>query len=155
MPTRRVSHTPPHESIILPPPNQSSTLILPTIVEGAEHPAFGDIPEVHLYQPINTSTEAESSHNTATSSQATIGAPCQPLPQVPSPIHTLPGGEETNHVQINDWNDEAEEEAVAVEEEELARVQKEIEKLRQEQESILRSRLQCNAPKTRRQNINR
>jgi hypothetical protein len=42
----------------------------------------------------------------------------------------LPGGEEPNHVQINDWNDEAEEEAVVVEEEELARVQQEIERLR-------------------------
>jgi hypothetical protein len=111
MPTRRVSHTPPQESIIPPPPNQSSTQILPTIIEGAEHPTFGDILEVHLHQPINTSTEAESSHNTATSSQATTGAPRQPLPQAPSPMHTMPVNEEPDHVQIDKWDDEAEEEA--------------------------------------------
>jgi hypothetical protein len=112
--------TPPQESIIPPPPNQSTTQILPTIIEGVEHLTFEDIPEMRLHQPINTSTEMEPSHSTATSSQATIGAPHQPPPRAPSPIH------------------EAEEDEAAVEEEELARVQQEIERLQQEQESILR-----------------
>jgi hypothetical protein len=64
MPPRRLSNrlhsvdTPPQESIIPPPPNQSTTQNLPTVIEGAEHPAFKDIPEMHLYQPINISTEA-------------------------------------------------------------------------------------------------
>jgi hypothetical protein len=40
--------------------------------------------------------------------------------------------EEPDHVQIDDWDDEAEEEAVIVEEEELARVQQELEWLHQE-----------------------
>jgi hypothetical protein len=40
-------------------------------------------------------------------------------------------------VQINDWDEEAEEGAAA-EEEELARVQQEIERLRHEQDSIVR-----------------
>jgi hypothetical protein len=40
---------------------------------------------------------------------------------------------ELNHVQISNWDKEAEEEEAAAEEEELARVQQEIERLRQEQ----------------------
>jgi hypothetical protein len=76
-----------------------------------------------LHQPINTSTEAEPSHTIATSSQANEGAPCQPLPQE----------EEPDHVQIDDWEDKAKEEAAVVEEEEQARVQLEIKRLRQEQ----------------------
>jgi hypothetical protein len=60
-----------------------------------EYPTFEDIPEMHLHQPINTSTEAEPSHDIATSSQAARGAPCQPLPQE----------EEPDHVQIDDWDD--------------------------------------------------
>jgi hypothetical protein len=84
---------------------------------------------MRLHQPINTSIEVEPSHNTATSSQATTGAPRQPLPQAPSPMHTMLVNEEPDHVQIDKWDDEAEEEAEAVEEEELARVQQEIERL--------------------------
>jgi hypothetical protein len=93
MPPRRVSNRlhshdpPPQESIIPPPPNQSSTQILPTIAEGAEYPIFEDIPEMRLHQPINTSTEVEPSHSTATSSQATEGAPRQPLPWEGDPDH--------------------------------------------------------------------
>jgi hypothetical protein len=127
MPPRRVSHrlhldeTPPQEYIIPPPPNQSSTQILPTIIEGAEHPAFGDIPEVHLHLPINTSTTiAEPSHNTATSSQAIARALRLPLSWAPSLIHMLPGDVEPDHVQIDDWDNEVEEEVVVAEEEELA-----------------------------------
>jgi hypothetical protein len=39
------------------------------------------------------------------------------------PTHTFPGDAELDHVQVNDWDEEAEEEAATVEEEELARVQ--------------------------------
>jgi hypothetical protein len=113
MPPRRVSnrlhpHNPPlQESIIPPPPNQPPAQILLAIVEGAEYPAFEDIPEMRLHQPINTSTEAEPSHSIATSSQATEGAPRQPLPWE----------EELDHVQIDDWDDEAKEEETTAEEE--------------------------------------
>jgi hypothetical protein len=47
----------------------------PTVVKDTEYPAFEDIPEMRLHQPINTSTEAEPSHSIATSSQAIKGAP--------------------------------------------------------------------------------
>jgi hypothetical protein len=77
---------------------------------------------MRLHQPINTSTEAEPNHNITTSTQAAEGDPHQSLLWV----------EEPDHVQIDDWDDEAEEEAVIVEEEELARVQQELEWLHQE-----------------------
>jgi hypothetical protein len=120
MPPTRVSNClhpqdpPPQESIIPPPPNEPPTQILPAIAEGAEYPEFEDIPEMRLHQPINISTKAEPSHS----------------------ITPLPVGV-PDHDQIDDWDDEAEEEAAAAKEEELARVQQEIERLRQEQESIL------------------
>jgi hypothetical protein len=69
---------------------------------------------------MNTSAEAEPSHNIATSSQATERDLRQPPPHE----------EELDHVQIGDWDEEAEEEEVATEEGELARVQQEIERLR-------------------------
>jgi hypothetical protein len=65
MPPRRVSNhlhpvdTPLQESIIPPPPNQSTTQILPTIIEHAQHQTFEDIREMNLHQPINASTEAK------------------------------------------------------------------------------------------------
>jgi hypothetical protein len=82
---------------------------------------------MRLHQPINTSTEAEPSHNITTSSQATEGAPHQPLPRE----------EEPDHVQIDDRENEDEKEASATEEEELARVQQDIERLWKEHESIM------------------
>jgi vacuolar-type H+-ATPase subunit E/Vma4 len=54
---------------------------------------------------------------------------------------------------IDDWDDEAEEEATAAEEEELARVQQEIERIQQEQESILRRQVAMQRAEARRQNI--
>jgi hypothetical protein len=83
---------------------------------------------MRLHQPMNTSAEVEPSHNITTSSQATERDLHQPSPQE----------EELDHIQIGDWDEEAEEEEAAAEEKELARVQQEIEKLRQEQETILR-----------------
>jgi hypothetical protein len=68
----------------------------------------------------------------------------------------LVGTDEPDHVQIDDWDDEAEkEEAASKEEEDLARVQQEIERFRQEEESILRRQATMQRVKTRRQNINR
>jgi hypothetical protein len=60
-----------------------------------------------------------------------------------------------HHIQINDLDEEAEEEAAATEQEELARVQQEIERLRQEQESIVRRKVAMQCAEARRQNINR
>jgi hypothetical protein len=77
---------------------------------------------MHLHQLINTSTKAEPSHSISTSSQAIERDPRQPPPRE----------EERDHVQIDDWDNEPEEEAVVAEEEELAKVQQEIERLRQE-----------------------
>jgi hypothetical protein len=111
---------------------------------------------VHHHQSLNTSTTgAESSHDTATSSQATTGAPRQSLPQALSPIHTLLGDAECDHVQINDWDEESKEEVAAVEEEELARVQQESERLRQEEESILRRQAAMQGARAHKQNITR
>jgi hypothetical protein len=94
---------------------------------------------------MNTSIEAEPSHNIATSSQATE----QDLRQSP------PQAEELDHVQISNWDEEAEEEEAAAEEEELARVQQEIERLRQEQETVLRRQAAMQPAGAHRQNISR
>jgi hypothetical protein len=116
------NEAPPQESIFPPPPNQPSTQTLPTIVEGVGHPTFEHIPETHLHQSITTCTTAiESSHGAATSIQAIAGASHQSLPRAPSPTHTLPGDVDLDHIQIDDWDEEAKEEAAA-EEAELARV---------------------------------
>jgi hypothetical protein len=72
-----------------------------------------------------------------------------------SPTQTLPGDVNLDHIQINDSDEEAKEEADAGEEEELTRVQQEIERLRQEQESILRRKVAIQCAEARRQNINR
>jgi hypothetical protein len=126
MPPRRASShlhqqdPPQQESIIPPAHNQPSTQILSAIADGTDCPEFEDVPKMRLHQPMNTSAEAEPSHNIATSSQATERDLRQPPPQE----------EELDHVQIGDWDEEAEEEEVATEEEELARVQQEIERLR-------------------------
>jgi hypothetical protein len=135
------NETPLQESIIPPPPSQSSTYTLPAIIEGAEHLAFRDIPEQHLHQPINTSTIA--------------GAPLQSFPWAPLPIHMPPGDEEPEHVQINDLDNEAKEEEEEADEEELARVHHVIERLQQEQESILRRQDTMQRAKAHRKNINR
>jgi hypothetical protein len=118
MPSRRASSNlhqqdlPPQESIIPPPHNQPSTQILSTIFESTDCPEFKYIPEMHLQQPMNTSSEALPSHSIATSRQATERDLRQPPPQEV----------ELDHIQICDWDEEAEEEAAA-KEEDIARVQ--------------------------------
>jgi hypothetical protein len=167
MPPRRMSQllhpdeAPPQELINLPPPNQSSTQILPTIVEDPEHLTFGNIPEIpkeQPHQPTHTSTAVAGlshTHDAVTSSQTSAGAPRQSPPQAHSLVHILLGDADPDQVQIDDWDEEAEEEAAAAEEKELARVQQEIERLRQEQESILRRQAAFQHAEAHRQNINR
>jgi hypothetical protein len=154
MPPKRMSNRlhpqnpPPQESIIPPPPNQPpawSTQILPAIAEGVEYPEFEDIPKMCLDQPINTSTEVEPSHIISTSNQAAERDLHQPPPQE----------EESDHVQIDDWDNEAKEEATTSAEEELARVQQEIERFRQKHGSIMRRHAAMQRAEARRQNINR
>jgi hypothetical protein len=67
------------------------------------------------------------------------------------PLHE----EELDHIEIGDWDKEAEEEEAATEEEELARVQQEIERLQQEQETILRRQAAMQRAEAHRQNISR
>jgi hypothetical protein len=67
----------------------------------------------------------------------------------------LLGTEEPDLIQIDDWDDKAEEEAAVAEEEELARVQQEIERLQQEQESILKRQAAMQRTEDHMQNINR
>jgi hypothetical protein len=71
------------------------------------------------------STAAGSTHNGrgASSTQTLRGASHQSPPRVPS------SPQELDEVLVQDWDEEAEEDEVAVEEEELIRVQQEIERL--------------------------
>jgi hypothetical protein len=112
--------------------NQPTNQILPTIIEGPEHLAFRQFPEAHLHQSTHASI------NEVEPSQTGEGAPRQSPLRAPSPTHILSEDAELDQVQIDDWDEEAEEEAAVAEDEELARVQQEIERLWQEQESILR-----------------
>jgi hypothetical protein len=146
MPPKRMSQrlhpdkAPPQELINLPPPNQPSTQILPTIVKGLEHLTFENIPDAQPHQPTHASTTVAGpsrTHDVITSSQTSAGAPRQSPPRAPSPVHMLPGDADPDQVQIDDWDKEAEEEEEAAAEE-IARVQQEVERLRQEQEFILR-----------------
>jgi hypothetical protein len=51
---------------------------------------------------------------------------------VPSLVQDVQGDAELDQIQVQDWDKEAKEDEVIVEEEELARVQREIERLWQE-----------------------
>jgi hypothetical protein len=94
MPPRRFSqHLHPDEDILqTSTQNQPPTHILSTIIEGPEHPAFSNIPEVQLHQPANMSTTAVgSSQNGRGTSSTKIngGPPHQSSQQAPSPIHVI------------------------------------------------------------------
>jgi hypothetical protein len=86
------------------------------------------------------STTAGSSQNdrAASSTQTNGGAPHQSPLRTPSSLQVMCGDAELDQIQVEDWDEEAEEIKAAVEGEELLRVQQEIERLRQEQESIMR-----------------
>jgi hypothetical protein len=132
MPPRRVSQrlhldeVAPQEYTNHTSSNQPTNQTLPTIDEGLEHPVFGQIPEAHLHQSTNASISATGP------SQTSRGDLCQSPPRAPSQTHMLSEDAELGQVQINDWDEEAEQEAATAEEEELARVQQEIERLRQQ-----------------------
>jgi hypothetical protein len=64
-----------------------------------------------------------------------------------SPVQDIQGNAELDQIQVQDWDEEAEEDKAAAEEEELARVQQEIERLRQIQESLWEGKPLLNAPK--------
>jgi hypothetical protein len=104
--------------------HQPPTQALHTIAETSEHPTFNNAPAAQ--HPTNMSTAAGSSHNGrgASSTQTLRGAPHQSPLRVPSPPQEL------NELLVQDWDEEAEDDEVAVEEEELIRVQQEIERLR-------------------------
>jgi hypothetical protein len=119
-----------------PPPKtiHPSTEVLSTIIEGPEHPAFSDIPEVKLHQPTNniSTTAAGSSQNDGgtSSTQTNGGAPYQSPMWASSPLQVILGDVELEQVQLQDQEEEASEDEVA--EEELFRVYQEIERLCQE-----------------------
>jgi hypothetical protein len=86
MPPKRVSQclhpdeAPPQESTNPAQPNQPSTQILPTIVEGQEHPTFRNTPELQLHQPTHASTNQPThppSTNQPTHASTTIVGPSQ------------------------------------------------------------------------------
>jgi hypothetical protein len=102
-----------------------STQALPTITEGAEYPSFDTILQVQL-QPTNMPTTiVGSSQNggAASSTQTNGGAPHQTTSRAPSLVQVIHDDPEFNQIQVQDWDEEAEEIEAAVEEEELIRVQ--------------------------------
>jgi hypothetical protein len=131
MPPRRFSQrmhldeAPPQEPTNHPPPNQPIET-LPTIDKVSEHPTFGNIPKMQFHKPTHASNSAARPSQTsevATPSHTIGGTPHQSPLRAPSPIHKLPRDTELGQVQVDDWDEEAEEEEAVAEEEELARVQ--------------------------------
>jgi hypothetical protein len=107
------------------PFHQPSAQTLSTITEGSEHPTFGDIPELQLHQPVvmSATVVGSSQHGGGTSSTQTNGGdPRQSPPRAPSPVQDVQGDAELDQVQVQDWDEEAEQDKAIAEEEELARV---------------------------------
>jgi hypothetical protein len=76
---------------------------LSTIVEGSEHPTFGDIPEPHQHQLATMSTiAAGSSQNDggASSTQTNEGNPRQSPLRALSPVQVLQGNTEFDQIQV-------------------------------------------------------
>jgi hypothetical protein len=71
----------------------------------------------------------------ARSTQTNGGVPHQSPQRAPSPIQVIQGDLVLDQIQVQDWDEEADEDKVA-KEEELTRVQQEIQMVHQEQESI-------------------
>jgi hypothetical protein len=127
-------------------------------MEGSEHPIFDDIPEVQLHQlaTISTTVVGSSQNGGGTSSTQTNGSnPCQSPLRPLSLVQVIQGDAELDQIQVQDWNEEAEEDKTVVEEEELARVQQEIERLWQEQESIMRRQAIAQRVEAHEQHINK
>jgi hypothetical protein len=102
-------------------------------------------------------TVAGSSQNDGggSSTQTNGGNPHQSPLRALSPVHVLQGDAEFDLIQVQDWDEEAEEDEAIMEEEELARVQQEIERLRQEQETIMRRQAIAQRIEAHRQHINK
>jgi hypothetical protein len=135
------------------PPTQT----LSTIIEGSGHPTFGNIPKPHQHQPATMSTTAAGSSQNgscASSTQTNGGNPRQSPSRALSPVQGLQGDAKFDQIQVQDWDEEAEEDKAAMEEE-LTRVQKEIEWLWQEQETIMRRQAIAQRTEAHRQHINR
>jgi hypothetical protein len=56
------------------------------------------------------------------STQTNEGAPHQSPPRAPSPVQVIHANAEFDQIQMQDWDEEAEEDEAATEEEELIRV---------------------------------
>jgi hypothetical protein len=129
MPSRRTSqHLHPDEgSTQTSDKNQThhpSTQALPTIAEGVEHLTFDTIPQVQLL-PANMSTAATGSSQdggATSSTQTNGGAPHQTSSGATYLAQVIHDDPEFNQIQVQDWDEEAEEIDAAVEEEELIRV---------------------------------
>jgi hypothetical protein len=88
---------------------------------------------------MSATVVGSSQHGGGTSSTQTNGGdPRQSPPRAPSPVQDVQGDAELDQVQVQDWDEEAEQDKATAEEEELARVQQEIERIQQEQESTMR-----------------
>jgi hypothetical protein len=107
------------------PFHQSPTQALLTIAEAAEHPTFDNIPEIQLQQVNMSTTTAGSSQNGGgtSSTQTNGGAPLQSPPRAPSPVQVIQANAEFDQIQMQDWDEEAEEDEAVAEEEELINVQ--------------------------------
>jgi hypothetical protein len=70
-------------------------------------------------------TKADSNTNgeATSSTQTNGGVPHQTSPRVPSPIRVIHDDPEFDQIQVQDWDEKAEEIEAATEEEELIRVQ--------------------------------
>jgi hypothetical protein len=113
------------------PPTQA----LPTITETVEHLTFDNIPEIQQQSANMSTTAAGSSHNgkDTSSTQTNEGATHQSPLRAPLPVQVVEGDTEFDQIQVQDWDEEAEEDEAAAKEEELVRVQQKIERLQQEQ----------------------
>jgi hypothetical protein len=89
------------------------------------------------------------------STQTNGGAPHQSPLKTPSSVQVIHGNAEFDQIQMQDWDDEAEEDEAVAEEVELIRVQQEIERLWQEHQSIMRRQAIAQCAEARRQHINR
>jgi hypothetical protein len=86
------------------------------------------------------STVASSRQNggVVSSTQTNGDAPHQSPMREPSPPQIIHDDPKADRIQVQDWDEEAEEIEAAVEEEELIKIYQEVERLRQEQEFIMR-----------------
>jgi hypothetical protein len=98
---------------------------LSTIVEGSEHPTFGDIPEFQLHQlaTMSTTTAGSSQNSGGTNSTQTNRDDSRQSPlRALTSVQDVQGDAELDQIQVQDWDEAIEEDEAAAEEEELTRV---------------------------------